>query len=157
MDRNYVSPELEDAGYVWVSGPQPCPVRDCRCWGNSLASLGSRPCRGLGLHGVPLPSGAWCRTPTQTCWCTPIWGSVQKLPALTLRQSTTEEKKHVQILYVHYYLCEYWFGIYTPFLELLGDEHAQCRTYLSTMCVWSRDRPSMAVHSGHLNFFLGVT
>lgn len=29
--------------------------------------------------------------------------------------------------------------------------------YLSTMCVWSRESPSMAVHSGHLNFFLGVT
>ena len=25
------------------------------------------------------------------------------------------------------------------------------------MCVWSRDSPSMAVHSGHLNFFRGVT
>ncbi len=29
--------------------------------------------------------------------------------------------------------------------------------YLSTMCVWSRDNPSIAVHSGHLNFFRGVT
>lgn len=25
------------------------------------------------------------------------------------------------------------------------------------MCVWSKDSPSMAVHSGHLNFFRGVT
>lgn len=30
-------------------------------------------------------------------------------------------------------------------------------THLSTMCVWSSESPSMAVHSGHLNFFRGVT
>lgn len=35
--------------------------------------------------------------------------------------------------------------------------HAQCVLYLSTMCVWSNDNPSIAVHSGHLNFLRGVT
>lgn len=31
------------------------------------------------------------------------------------------------------------------------------KPYLSTMWVWSKDSPSIAVHSGHLNFFRGVT
>lgn len=36
-------------------------------------------------------------------------------------------------------------------------DFGQRLTHLSTMCVWSSESPSMAVHSGHLNFFRGVT
>lgn len=62
------------------------PLRGCRCLGNSWASRGSRPCRAPGLRGAPPPSGAWCRTPRQTCWCTRIWGRGEKVGHLELLQ-----------------------------------------------------------------------
>lgn len=49
-------------------------LKGCRCLGNSWASLGSRLCRALGLHGALPPLEASYQTLTQTCWCTQIWG-----------------------------------------------------------------------------------
>ena len=44
-----------------------------------------------------------------------------------------------------------------PELALSYTQRAQFILSLSTMCVWSKDSPSIAVHSGHLNFLRGVT